>query len=73
MGLRKDVLYMSKIHWEPRIPSEEIIIEQAKNSIKHGRSTGNINLDIAAFNSIYSNERTTKKEKTRILTLGNKK
>ena len=29
--LRKDTVYITKLHWEPKIPSKEIIDKQAKN------------------------------------------
>lgn len=68
MNLRKDVIYTSKIDWEPKIPSDNVILEQAKNQIKHGRSTGSISLDIKAIDSMTQEEQVkSNKKKAKIL------
>ena len=54
---------MSKIHWEPKIPSKHIILDQAKQQIIHGKSTGNINLDIEAIDSLKSNQNNVKRKR----------
>ncbi len=57
MSLRKDVIYMSKIDWEPKVPSGSVILEQAKNQISHGRSTGNVTLDTKAIDLMTQEDR----------------
>ena len=54
--LRKDVIYNSKLNWELKLPSNEIIEKQAISQIKHGKSTGNVALDRKAIKKIRSEE-----------------
>lgn len=49
MGLRKDIKFQVEQDWHPKVPSMETIIQQAKSSLRHGKSSGNIKLDIIAM------------------------
>ena len=63
MALRRDVIYMSKIHWEPKVPNESVILEQGMHQIKHGKSTGNIHFDIQVFNALFHSQKQINKVK----------
>ena len=49
MSLREDVKFEVKTDWHPKVPSEQIVMEQAKRQLKKGKSSGNIALDIKAI------------------------
>ena len=52
MGLREDVKYQLNKDWEPKVPSSEEILKQAKICMKRGKSSGNVALDIKAMKSL---------------------
>ena len=52
MGLREDVKYIINKDWEPKVPSQEEILRQAKLQIKRGKSTGSVALDMKAMKKI---------------------
>ena len=54
--LREDVKYYSNLHWEPKVPSDEAIVEQAVKQIKRGKSSGNVALDRKAMEKIKKEE-----------------
>ena len=49
MGLREDIKFQVEQDWHPKVPSMETSIQQAKSSLRHGKSSGNIKLDIIAM------------------------
>ena len=52
MGLREDVKYIIDKDWEPKVPSQEEILKQAKSQIRRGKSTGSVFLDMKAMKKI---------------------
>ena len=56
MGLRDDIKFIVKQEYEPKVPSEDIILQQAIHAISHGKSTGNAALDKRAINELNSKE-----------------
>lgn len=46
MGLREDVRYIIDNDYEPKIPDNQIMLKQAKEQLKKGKSTGSVSLDI---------------------------
>lgn len=45
MGLREDVKFQVEQDWHPKVPRTETIMQQAKSSLRHGKSSGDIKLD----------------------------
>ena len=58
MGLREDVKFMVKQEpqYEPKVPNENIILKQAIQTIKSGKSKGNVALDRKAIQEINAEE-----------------
>jgi len=52
MGLREDVKYQLNKDWEPKIPTPEEVLRQAKMCVKRGKSSGSVALDIKAMKSL---------------------
>ena len=54
MGLREDidVRHMLNKHWEPKVPSKEVIQKQAEAQIKRGKSTGSVSMDMKAIKQL---------------------
>lgn len=48
MGLREDIKFQLKQEWHPRVPDARTIMQQVKGSLKHGKSSGSMALDIKA-------------------------
>lgn len=58
MGLREDVRYIIDNDYETKIPDNQIILKQAKEQLKKGKSTVSVKLDIKAIKSLeYDEER----------------
>ena len=49
MSLRDDVKHQLESSWEPEVPNEGVILNQAKKQLLKGRSTGSVSLDIRAM------------------------
>jgi len=56
MGLREDVKFIVKQEYEPKVPNEDVILQQAIHAVRYGKSTGNIALDRKAMNELNSKE-----------------
>lgn len=56
MGLREDVKFQVKQDWHPKVPCEETIMQQVKSSLKHGKSSGSIALDMKAIKEEYQRD-----------------
>ena len=54
MGLREDVKFIVKQEYEPKVPNEDVILQQAINAVSHGKSTGNVALDRKAMEELNS-------------------
>jgi len=52
MGLREDVKFVVKQDYEPKVPSEDIILQQAINVVSRGKSTRNVALDRKAIKAM---------------------
>lgn len=52
MSLREDVKFVASRQFEPKIPNDNIILQQAKAQLKKGKTTGNMQLDFKAMKSL---------------------
>lgn len=56
MGLREDVKFIVDTQFEPKVPNERTILEQAKAQLRKGKSSGSPKLDLKAIKSLKEDE-----------------